>query len=138
MKNNDFVIRALKSLENSSLKVTSQRKKLIKLLFSHGNAHFSVEQIYKIAQKQDLKISLATIYNSLNQFTKNGIIKSIKVSRDKIYFDTNLEDHHHFYSKSSEELTDIKSSSIVISKLPNIPKGKKLGSVDVIVNLDDL
>jgi Fur family iron response transcriptional regulator len=61
----------------------------------------------------------------------------VKASSDKVYFDTNLKSHHHFFCKTSSELTDIDAKKIHISKLPKIPEGKKLNSIEVIVNISD-
>ena len=124
-------------LETSPLKVTEQRIAMIKLLFKNGAAHFTAEDIYEEVNKQRIKISLATIYNCLNQFRKFGIIKAIKVSSDKIFFDTNLREHHHFFCVKSSRLIDVETSKVKISKLPKIPRGKKLKSVDVIINISD-
>ena len=137
MNKNLHVKKALEMLSNSPLKLTSQRISLIKTLFQNGNQHFSAEDVYNEAKNTGLKISLATIYNCLNQFTTHGILKMVKTSSDKVYFDTNLESHHHFFCKSTGELTDIDSKKVYISKFPKIPNGKKLNSIEVIVNISD-
>ena len=137
MTKNSHVKKALEMLNSSPLKLTSQRINLIKTLFQKGNQHFSAEDVYNEVKNTGLKISLATIYNCLNQFTTHGILKMVKTSSDKVYFDTNLESHHHFFCKSSGELTDIDSKKVYISKFPKIPKGKKLNSIEIIVNISD-
>ena len=137
MKKNLHIDRALNILKSSPLKVTKQRTRLIEILFKNGDHHFTAEDVYKEVNENNYKISLATIYNCLNQFTKHEILKSVKLSSDKIYFDTNTKGHHHFFCKSTEKLSDIKSSEVEISSLPKIPKGKKLESVEVVVNITD-
>jgi len=132
-----YVENALKMLEASPLKLTSQRVNLIKVLFKNGNRHFSAEEVYNLVNKKGLKISLATIYNCLNQFTANGILRMVKTSCDKVYFDTNLTAHHHFFCKTTGKLTDIDSKKVKISKLPKIPDGKKMNSVEIVVNISD-
>jgi len=117
--------------------VTKQRTRLIEILFKNGDQHFTAEDVHKEVNKKKYKISLATIYNCLNQFTKHEILKSVRLSSDKVYFDTNTQGHHHFFCKSSEKLSDIKSSDVKFSNLPKIPKGKKLESVEVVVNITD-
>ena len=125
-------------LRKSTLKVTNQRITLIKLIFSSGNAHYTAEEVFIKAKKQKIKISLATVYNTLNSFRDNGILNVVKTKSDKIYYDTNLKDHHHFYCEESGELKDIKASNVIISRIPKIPKGKKLSSISVNINVDKI
>ena len=137
MKTHSHVKKGLELLENSPLKLTSQRINLVKTLFQDGNQHYSAEDVYNKVKNTGLRISLATIYNCLNQFTTHGILKMVKASSDKVYYDTNLEPHHHFFCKSTGELIDIDAKNVNISKLPKIPESKKLNSIDVIVNISD-
>ena len=137
MRKNKYIKKALEMLQASPLKVTEQRIAMVNLLFKNGAAHFTVDDIYEEVSKKKIKISLATIYNCLNQFKEFGMIKAIKISSDKIYFDTNLEDHHHFFCIKSSRLIDVETNKVKISKLPKLPRGKKLKSIEVIINISD-
>ena len=135
MTKNNYINDALKKLSLSNLKVTRQRVEMIKLLFKNGACHFTAEDIHKKVNKNKLKISLATIYNCLNQFKELDIIKVVKISSEKIFFDTNLNDHHHFFCEKTGKLIDFQTGDVVISKLPELPKGKKFKSVEVVINI---
>ncbi|MAY89813.1 MAG: transcriptional repressor [Rickettsiales bacterium] len=127
---------ALNKVSCSNLKLTKQRKSILKILFNDGHGHYTAEQIHSSVIKDGFKVSLATVYNTLKEFTKIGIIKGIKVSSDKTYFDTNSKPHHHFYHKQSGKLEDIELKKIKISEIPKVPKGRKLDSIEVVINLD--
>jgi len=137
MTGNKYIDAALGSLKKSPLKLTNQRIDIINILFKRGNCHFTAEDVHCEVEKLGLNISLATVYNCLNQFTNHKILKSIKTNSNKIYFDTNVSFHHHFFCKTTSKLIDIESKDIKISKLPKIPGGKKLDSVEVVVNISD-
>ena len=81
------------------------------------------------------KISLATIYNTVEAFTNAGYLKEILTSKNKSYYDTNIKSHHHFYDEESKELTDIKYNQIKLSKVPIPPKGKKIKNLEVVIRI---
>jgi len=130
-------INALKMLKNSSLKLTKQRVSLVEVLFKKGNYHFTVEDVFNEINKKQKRISLATVYNGLNQFVNLGILKVVKVAGDKVFFDTNRSSHHHFFCKTTGKIEDINSAEIVISKIPKIPQSKRLESVEIIINVSE-
>jgi len=136
MKENIHIKRALDLLNKSKLKNTKQRLRLIEILFKNGNSHFTAEQVFREAKKGN-KISLATVYNCLNQFVRNNIINVVKLSSEKFFFDTNMNSHYHFFCTKTGELKDIPYSDVVISKLPDIPNKKKIKSVDIVINISD-
>ncbi len=137
MEVNNHIKQALESLNSSPLKTTKQRVEIIKILFGDENNHFTAEDVHNKIENLGLNISLATVYNCLNQLTDNGIVKSLKTSCNKIYFDTNITAHHHFFCKNTSTLIDINFKDIKISKLPKLPSGKKLDSIEVVVNISD-
>ncbi len=118
------------------LRPTRQRMALAKLLFEGGNRHVTAEILHKEARSSNIQISLATVYNALHQFTSAGILREIFVDSHRLYFDTNITDHHHFFHESTGRLEDIPSDQVVVSSMPSPPDGAVVKRVEVIVRID--
>ena len=124
-------------LRLSGLRPTKQRITICKVLFDRKDTfHFTIDNLKKKIEKNTKsKISLATVYNTIHAFKKNGYLKEIFVRGNKTFFDTNSKSHHHFYDQDTGSLMDIKNEDISISKLPSAPKGKKINGVEITVSL---
>ena len=127
----------ISKLRTSGLRPTKQRILIARNLFERDKTfHFTVEKLNKeINQKGKEKVSLATIYNTVEAFTNAGYLKEILTSKNKSYYDTNIKSHHHFYDEGSKELTDINYSQVKLSKVPIPPKGKKIKSLEVVIRI---
>ena len=127
----------INKLRSSNLRLTKQRILIAKKLFDRKETfHFTAETLNKeINRKGQNKISLATIYNTVEAFIKAGHIREIFTSNSKSYYDTNIKSHHHFYDPETKRLTDIDYQKIVLSKIPNPPKGKKIKDLEVVISL---
>ena len=121
-------------LRSKSLKITNQRLLVAKYLFDGHNKHITAEDLFKKLNKSNSKISLATVYNTLHEFYKSNLINKLTINSEKIYFDTNMSDHHHFYNKDDGILFDV-SNNLKIRGLPNPPKGKKIDKIEVLIHL---
>jgi Fur family iron response transcriptional regulator len=122
-------------LRDVGLRPTRQRVALAQLLFSRGNRHFTAEMLYSEATQSNLQVSLATIYNTLNQFAKVGLLREIGVDGSTTYFDTRTSDHHHFFIEGIGEIRDIPSTQIRIGKMASIPDGYEISRVDLVIRL---
>ena len=89
----------------------------------------------KILINNKVYISRATIYNNLNELSSKGYLKKVIVKKDKMWFDTKLSKHHHFYDEEEDKWIDIKEKEIKFSMFPRVPKGKKIKSVDIVINI---
>ena len=125
----------LRRLKEAGLRPTRQRLALGKLLFDTGDRHVTAEQLHGEASEQGIKVSLATVYNTLNQFTANGLMREVVVAPGRSYFDTNVEDHHHFLYEDDGALQDIPQDQIALAALPDSPADMEVSRVDVIVRL---
>ena len=125
----------LRSLKEAGLRPTRQRLALGKLLFDAGNRHVTAEQLHAEASAKGVKVSLATIYNTLNQFTESGLMREVVVAPGRSYYDTNTKDHHHFFYEDDGILKDIPYDAIALSAMPDTPDDAEVVRVDVIVRL---
>lgn len=124
-------------LTAAGLRPTRQRMALGYLLFSKGDRHVTAETLEEEAQASRVSISLATIYNSLHQFTLAGLLREVAIDGSRTYFDTNVTDHHHFLIEGANALIDIPAIVVDRREIPPLPPGKRIASVDVIVRLRD-
>ena len=122
-------------LRAAGLRPTRQRIALARLLLESANRHVTAEQLYDEAREAAMPVSLATVYNTLHQFTECGILREVVVEPGRCYFDTNTEDHHHFFCESSGLLQDIPCDMISVGQLPQPPAGAAIHRVDVIIRL---
>ena len=122
-------------LRHVGLRPTRQRMALGWILFSKGDRHLTAEMLYEEASKAKVPVSLATVYNTLHQFTGAKLLREVVVDSSRTYFDTNISDHHHFFVENSGKLMDIDGEKIAITGLPAAPEGTGIARVDVIVRL---
>ena len=127
----------INKLRSSNLRPTKQRILIARKLFDREETfHFTAESLNKaVNEKRHTKISLATIYNTVEAFKKAGHIREILTNNSKSYYDTNIKSHHHFYDPDTKKLTDIDYQEVVLNKIPNPPKGKKIKDLEVVISL---
>ena len=122
-------------LRDVGLRPTRQRMALGWILFGKGDRHLTAEALYEEATRAKVPVSLATVYNTLHQFTEVGLLRQVPVDGTKAYFDTNASAHHHFFVEGEDELLDIPSSDVIVGKTPEAPEGYEIARVDVVVRL---
>jgi Fur family transcriptional regulator, iron response regulator len=122
-------------LRKVGLRPTRQRMALGWILFGKGDRHLTAEMLYEEAMKAKVPVSLATIYNTLHQFTQVGLLRQVAVEGSRSYFDTNASAHHHFFIEGRDELVDIPSTDVIVGKTPAPPEGFEIARVDVVVRL---
>ena len=129
----------IKKLRNSGLRPTKQRIRISEILFNNDNTfHFTIKELVKMLENDtNIKVSTATVYNTIHAFKNKGYIKEIPVNSLQNYYDTNVSHHHHFFDEQESKLIDINESDVekvVINK--TIP-GKKIQSIEVIAKIVD-
>jgi len=126
---------ALARLRAVGLRPTRQRLALARLLFDNEDRHITAEQLHGEALGADIRVSLATVYNTLHQFTEAGLLREVVVEPGRSYFDTNTADHHHFFCEATSKLQDIPGQDVVVSEFPLPPLGTEICRVDVIIRV---
>lgn len=122
-------------LRMAGLRPTRQRIAVAELLFSGKHRHVSAEELHGETAAAGVRVSLATIYNSLHQFQQAGLLREVTVDASRSYFDTDTSDHHHFFIEDEQRIVDIPADSIEISGLPDAPNGMIVTHVDVVVRV---
>lgn len=123
------------ALRDANLRPTRQRVALAELLFAKGDRHLTAERLHEEAVSNNVPVSLATVYNTLHQFTEAGLLREVAVEGSKTYFDTNTSNHYHFFYEPDGVLMDIPTDGLNVQGLPEPPEGMAVSRVDVLVRL---
>ena len=126
---------AMARLRAVALRPTRQRVDLAGLIFGKGDRHMTAELLHDEAARAGVQVSLATVYNTLHQFTGAGLLRQVVVDASRSYFDTNVRDHQHLFVEDEGTLIDIPGETIAVQGVPAPPKGMKVNRIDVVVRL---
>lgn len=119
----------------AGLRPTRQRVSLACLLFEGEARHVSAESLHAESKTQGIRLSLATVYNTLHQFTAAGLLREVVVESGRSYFDTNTSEHHHFLVEGTGDLIDIPAEAVELKRLPLAPEGHAVSGVEVIIRV---
>jgi Fur family iron response transcriptional regulator len=122
-------------LRGAGLRPTRQRLALARLLLDGADRHVTAEQLHGEATTAAIPVSLATVYNTLHQFTGVGLLREVVIEPGRSYFDTNIDDHHHFFCETTGMLQDIPGAAVTVGQLPHAPDGSEISRVDVIIRI---
>lgn len=122
-------------LRQAGLRPTRQRLALGGLLFGGDDRHVTAEQLHAEVVGLGEHVSLATVYNTLHQFKRAGLVRELAIEGSKAYFDTNTSNHNHFLLEAEGQLMDIDGDAITVAGLPEPPVGMKITHIDVVVRL---
>jgi Fur family iron response transcriptional regulator len=130
----DLVEGMAADLRRAGLRPTRQRVALARVLFARGHRHISAEDLHAEAESAGCRVSLATVYNTLHQFTGAGLLREVAIDGTRTYFDTNISDHHHFFVEGEGRLIDM-ATPLAVDQLPQAPPGMEIVSVEVVVRV---
>lgn len=126
---------ASRKLQDAGMRITRQRVELAQLLFGNGDRHFTADALYDEATGNKIPVSLATVYNTLQQFVTAGLVRKLGIEGQKTWYDTNISEHHHLFFEDDNIIDDIDNSAISIGKLPDVPEGMVISRVEIVVRL---
>ena len=124
----------LHKLASAGVRPTRQRVDVARAIFGSGDRHFTAEMIYQETRSIRFAPTLGTIYNTLNEFARCGLLREIAIYDSKLWYDTKTGPHYHFYREDTEELSDIPDDLLPEFEIP-APEGTRIAAIDVIVRL---
>lgn len=123
------------TLRRAGLRPTRQRVALGGFLFRSGHRHATADDLHRDALDAGVSLSLATVYNTLNQFAEAELVRKVHTGSGRTYFDTDTGDHQHFYIEAEDRIIDIPPGQVRFGKLPEPPDGYVITKVDVLIRL---
>lgn len=121
-------------LRTHDINPTSQRVEIAQILFTRRE-HLSAEEVFSLVNGQTVRVSKATVYNTLGLFAKRGLIREVIADPERVFYDPNTAPHHHFYDSTTGKLMDIPAEEVQIGALPALPDGMRMEGVEVIVRV---
>lgn len=122
-------------LKKAGLRSTRQRIALGNLLFQGGHRHITADDLHTAMIRAGVPLSLATVYNALNQFTSAGLLRKINIAGEQAYYDTDPQSHQHFYIEAEQKIINIPAGTIHFKELPAPPEGYAISNIEVIIQL---
>lgn len=121
-------------LASCGIRPTAQRVQIAALLLS-AEQHLSAEQILASLRERGMRISKATVYNTLNLFAARGLIRQLSIDSERTWFDSNTAAHYHFHDVDGGELIDVPVPAVQFSRLPPLPEGMELAGIDLVIRV---
>lgn len=121
-------------LTDYGIQPTQQRVDIARILFERPQ-HLSAEQILDAVNSKPPSVSKATVYNTLGLLVKKGLVRQVIVDPSRVFYDSNITDHHHIYNIDNGTLTDISAADVTVSGMPSLPAGMVTEGIDVIIRV---
>lgn len=95
-----------KILRDNGCKVTPQRLAVYDML-SHTTEHPTAEMIYQKVKEQYPTMSFATVYKSVEIFSKLGVIQVLNTGEDSFRYDAKTSEHPHTKCTKCGRVNDV-------------------------------
>lgn len=118
-------------LRAAGVNPTAQRIAIARFLLCDAE-HQTAEQIKLWADKNFPKMSMATVYNTLNALVEAGLLKELRFPHTEcVIYDDNVEEHYHFLDEKSGEIFDLEPEMLDVAA--KLRKKFKVKSVEVLI-----
>ena len=122
-------------LRDCGIQPTSQRLRIASLLLA-APRHLTADQILaELQQGGGVRVSKATVYNTLNLFAGKGVIRQLAVDGERAWFDSNTAPHYHFQDLHTGALTDLMPQEVRFERLPPPPEGMEYAGIELFIRL---
>ncbi len=121
-------------LRQARIRPTRQRVDIATLLADKGVRHVTADLLHREALDAGMAVSLATVYNTLHEFTEAGLLRKVPVG-ERAFFCTNAVPHHHFYDEETGELHDVPQGLPLVGDMPAPPDGMEIVGVEVLLRI---
>jgi Fur family iron response transcriptional regulator len=130
----DLRARVAARLLEQGVKPTAQRLEIGMLMLDRP-CHYSADELLRELRRAGSRVSKATVYNTLNLFSRHGILREVAVDPSRLFYDSTTRPHHHFYNADTGELIDISPTDVRLPRLPPLPKATEAESVELVIRL---
>jgi len=124
-------------LQEKDIYPTPQRVEIAQILLAKPQ-HLSADQVLQAVNKGSAVVSKATVYNTLGLFADKGLVREVIVDPSKVFYDSNMSSHYHFYNVDTGRLSDVSADSLAIGEIPTTPSGTEIDGVEVIIRVRNL
>lgn len=121
-------------LRDRGIYPTSQRLAIANTLFAE-HQHVTAEQLHETLCQSGLRVSKATVYNTLGLFVKKGMLREIFIEANRTFYDSNASHHHHYYNLDTGDLSDIIDPLPLHLTTVKLPQGTSVETVDVVIRI---
>ena len=121
-------------LETHGIRPTQQRIRVAQVLLATP-VHMTADQLLVALKQSTSRVSKATVYNTLKLFVDHGLARQIHLDPDRCVYDSTMAPHHHFQNVETGEMLDIQPQDLEFTRLPPLPPGTEIDSVDVVIRV---
>lgn len=121
-----------RTLRESGIQPTAQRVEIASVLLAE-HQHLSADDVLARLNEMKISVSKATVYNTLSLFMERGLVRAISIDGSRTFYDSNVEEHSHFYNPESGELIDVSLDKPLNLDLLQVPDGTSIDNIELVI-----